>query len=64
MQKPRRETSIQVRLLPGEKQDFERAAAIEGLSISSWTRQALRDRARGTLAKAGQKPSYNGGAEG
>jgi len=45
-----------------EKGDFDRAAQIAGLSLSAWTRQALHDRARADLAKAGQKPSYNGGA--
>jgi len=62
MRRPRRETSVQIRLMADEKGDFDRAAQIAGLSLSAWTRQALHDRARADLAKAGQKPSYNGGA--
>lgn len=60
MQKPRKDTSVQIRLLPDEKKDFERASEIEGLSISAWVRQLMRDGARKTLAKVGLKPSFNG----
>jgi uncharacterized protein (DUF1778 family) len=63
MQRPKRETSLQVRLMADEKEDFEQAAKIAGLSLSAWVRQAMRDRARADLAKAGRKPSYSGVAE-
>jgi uncharacterized protein (DUF1778 family) len=63
MQRPKRETSLQVRLMVDEKEDFEQAATIAGLSLSAWVRQAMRDRARADLAKAGRKPSYNGVAK-
>jgi uncharacterized protein (DUF1778 family) len=55
-----RNASIQVRVEPAEAADFKEAAKFEGLSLSAWTRQALRDRARDSLKKAGRKPSYNG----
>jgi hypothetical protein len=62
VQKPRRERVVQVRLLDDEKGDFERAAQLEGLSLSAWIRLRLRNSARETLAKAGQRPSFNGEA--
>jgi hypothetical protein len=60
MKKVRRETSIQVRLMADEKEDFEEAARIAGLSLSAWIRRLMRNGAREELAKAGRKPSYNG----
>ena len=55
-----RDTSIQIRVTKPEAGDFKEAAKLEGVSLSAWTRQALRDRARSSLAKAGRTPSYNG----
>jgi uncharacterized protein (DUF1778 family) len=55
-----RETSIQVRATESEAVDFKEAATVEGVSLSAWVRQALRDKARESLAKAGRKPSFNG----
>jgi hypothetical protein len=60
MKKVRRETSVQVRLMADEKEDFEEAARLSGLSLSAWIRRLMRNGAREELAKAGRKPSYNG----
>jgi uncharacterized protein (DUF1778 family) len=61
MEKPRRGRVVQVRLSETEKEDVERAAQIEGLSLSAWLRLVVRNSARRTLAKAGRRPSINGG---
>jgi hypothetical protein len=60
MKKVRRETSVQIRLMADEKEDFEEAARLSGLSLSAWIRRLVRIGAREELAKVGRKPSYNG----
>jgi hypothetical protein len=46
-----------------EKEDFEEAARLSGLSLSAWIRRLMRNGAREELAKAGRKPSYNGAVD-
>jgi hypothetical protein len=62
MRRPRRETSVQIRLMADEKADFEQAAQLSGLSLSAWIRRLMRNGAREELAKVARKPSFNGDA--
>lgn len=45
---------IQLRVRADEKQGFEDAARLSGLSLSAWMRERLRGTARTELANAGQ----------
>jgi len=49
---------IQVRLLKKEKETFEDAANLAGLSLSSWIRERLRNTARKELDEAGKKIKF------
>jgi predicted HicB family RNase H-like nuclease len=46
---------LQIRLLEQEKQAFEEAAKLSGISLSSWARERLRTKARRELQVAGKK---------
>jgi hypothetical protein len=63
MQRPKRETSFQVRVTWEEAETFKEAADIEGMHLSAWVRQKCRDGARETLAKVGKTPNFNGRAK-
>jgi hypothetical protein len=63
MQKPKRETSFQVRVTWEEAETFKEAAEIDGMALSAWVRQQCRDGSRKTFAKVGRKPLFNGGAD-
>lgn len=52
--KPKTQT-IQIRLSDSEKDGFEQAAALAGISISSWVRERLRLAAIRELEGAGQR---------
>ncbi len=46
---------LQIRLLEQEKQAFDEAAEIAGLSLSSWVRERLREQSRKELQEAKRK---------
>jgi hypothetical protein len=46
---------IKIRLEPEEKQAFEEAAGLAGISLSAWMRERLRKSARIELEDAGQQ---------
>lgn len=46
--------AFQIRLTEAEKQAFEEAARLSGLSASSWARMILRSHAREELKNAGK----------
>jgi uncharacterized protein (DUF1778 family) len=48
-----RTTNIQIRLAQPEKEAFEKAAQLSGLSLSSWVRERLRRAAIIELREAG-----------
>jgi uncharacterized protein (DUF1778 family) len=61
MMKPRRISKtdmLHVRLEPGERETFERAARMSGLSLSAWIRLAARETAARQLAYIGEKPPW------
>jgi len=60
MQKPKRETSVQVRLTWEEAESFKRAADLRGMAVSAWLRDIARKQARADLAEIGEKPDFNG----
>jgi uncharacterized protein (DUF1778 family) len=45
--------TIQIRLLPAEKEAFERAAELAGIALSAWVRERLRLSAIRELESAG-----------
>ncbi len=47
--------TILIRLEPEEKEAFQQAAEISGLSLSTWARERLRRAARIELEEAGKK---------
>jgi uncharacterized protein (DUF1778 family) len=49
---------LQVRIKQEEKDTFEDASHLAGLSCSSWMRERLRDAARKELESAGQKVKF------
>jgi len=49
---------LQVRVLPDVKRDFEKAAKLSGLSLSSWARSKLIEISRRDLESAGQDVNY------
>ena len=48
-------TQLLIRVSDLEKQDFERAAEISGISLSAWSRQILRTAAIKQIQEAGEK---------
>ena len=63
-----KEQTLQIRLTEEEKEGFQAAASIAGISLSSWVRERLRLAAIRDLESAGQKvpfiPSYRGHGDG
>jgi hypothetical protein len=55
MNKPR---VLQVRLSEAEKQAFEEAAQIAGISLSAWARERLRSAAVRDLEEAGRRAAF------
>ncbi len=47
--------TVLIRLAPEEKEGFQKAAEIAGLSLSTWVRERLRWAARSELEQAGEK---------
>jgi len=50
--------SIQIRLQSAEKDGFEEAAALAGISLSSWVRERLRLSAIRELESAGRRVPF------
>ena len=48
----RKESYLQVRVSPDEKEGFETAASLSGLGVSAWVRERLRRVAREELEQA------------
>lgn len=53
-----KEKNLIFRVSPEEKEDFERAANVSGLSLSGWMRQKLRAAAIKELGEIGEKVSF------
>lgn len=54
-----RKTAItQIRLMTSEKDGFEEAARLAGLSLSAWMRERLRMVARKELESHGKQPEF------
>ncbi len=54
----KKDTRLIIRASDLEKQGFEKAAEISGISLSSWARQVLRSAAIKQLQSAGEKISF------
>lgn len=54
----RKSALTQIRLLSAEKDGFEEAARLAGLSLSAWIRERLRTIARKELESHGRTPSF------
>ncbi len=53
-----KEQTLQIRLTDNEKEGFQAAASIAGISLSSWVRERLRLAAIRDLESAGQKVPF------
>ena len=53
-----KEQTLQIRLTDDEKDGFQAAASIAGISLSSWVRERLRLAAIRDLESAGQKVPF------
>lgn len=53
-----KDTNIILRTSPDEKEAFERAAEISGLSLSAWIRQRLRKASASELKSNGEKAKF------
>ena len=53
-----RDTALQLRLTADEKESFELAADLSGVSLSAWARQALRRTAASELRSMGFKVPF------
>jgi uncharacterized protein (DUF1778 family) len=49
---------LQLRLLPAEKEAFQKAADLAGVALSAWVRERLRSAARRELVEAGQQVPF------
>ncbi len=49
---------VQIRILEVEKQAFEDAANLAGISLSAWIRERLRETARNELERIGKKVKF------
>lgn len=49
---------LQLRLLPSEKEAFQKAADLAGVALSAWVRERLRSAARRELIEAGQQVPF------
>jgi uncharacterized protein (DUF1778 family) len=56
-------TALQVRVTPTEKQAFDQAAKLVGISFSAWARMNLRRAALREFQDAGQRVDFNPAAE-
>jgi uncharacterized protein (DUF1778 family) len=56
--KKRKNENLQLRLTDGEKDAFAQAAAIAGISLSSWARERLRLAAIRDLESAGRRVPF------
>jgi uncharacterized protein (DUF1778 family) len=50
--------TLKIRLGPEEKEAFQDAADLAGVSLSAWIRERLRKSARMELEEAGQQPLF------
>jgi len=50
---------LQLRLLPAEKEAFQKAADLAGLALSAWVRERLRSVARRELTEAGEQVPFH-----
>ena len=50
--------TLKIRLGPEEKQAFQEAADLAGVSLSAWIRERLRKSARTELEEAGHRPPF------
>lgn len=55
MSKIAKSETVKVRMDSSEKQSFEEAASMAGISLSAWTRERLRRAAAKELAEAGRQ---------
>lgn len=53
-----KELQMLIRVSVSEKQDFERAAEISGMSLSQWARRHLRIQAIADLKEMGEIPKF------
>jgi hypothetical protein len=53
-----KEQTLQIRLSEAEKDGFQSAASLSGISLSSWVRERLRLAAIRDLENAGQKVPF------
>ena len=51
-------TTLQIRLEPSEKQAFEKAAELSGIGLSAWVRERLRRAAIRDLVEAGRQVPF------
>jgi uncharacterized protein (DUF1778 family) len=49
---------VRLRLTPEEKQAFERAAELSGLTLSAWVRERLRRAARIEMEEMGERVPF------
>jgi len=50
--------TFKLRLSPGEKEGFQKAADLAGVALSSWVRERLRGAARRELVDAGKQVPF------
>jgi hypothetical protein len=55
---PMKTTTLQIRLNQQEKEAFERAAELSGISLSAWVRERLRSTSIRELENAGIKVPF------
>ena len=49
---------LQLRLLPEEKEGFQKAADLAGVALSAWVRERLRSVARRELTECGEQVPF------
>jgi uncharacterized protein (DUF1778 family) len=49
---------LEMRLEPGEKEAFQRAAELAGLTLSGWVRERLRRLAKSELEDVGERAPF------
>lgn len=50
--------TFKLRLSPGEKESFQKAANLAGVALSAWVRERLRSAARRELTEAGEQVPF------
>jgi hypothetical protein len=58
-----RREMLRFRANASERNAFQQAADIAGLSLSAWARMVMREAATAALARAGQSPPFTKGRE-